>query len=713
LVVLGFAVLAAIGFDACKVSGAAKVPDPEGGGELTADALIGFSKQGDIKFSDAQAFELEVKLLDGILSITDLSWDVDSSGGSVVDISGSGEKITVTPNGNAGEAAIIAKLTPKAEYAGLDLGNLHLSAEYKLTVLPIPTLSISAFGDIMLQSGNQPNDIQVNATYTPDLSAYNPTFDWNITAGSGYAELVKTGGADVTLKAKATGGGKLKAVMTVLERSFESSEAEFKINPFDSAKQPHTAITITSAPSSIIATDTSAEFSVGFQPVTASYDSIKWEYDTSKLVLNKNNGKLTIQAKAGSASATPYTIKAVSMLASGVEDSFNIKVNPVTVTVAAAAGKTDSISKGEKTVYTASVNAQNKTVNWSFPSGAEIKVEGGEITNIKSVATSKSITVTATSAADTSSYGTKPVTLNPPKYKLTYDKNAAAATGTMASETKTFGQKYTLTENKFSNAGLIFSGWNTANNGTSGTSYTDKQANVDIDPLVNNDEIKLYAQWNENYKWYNPGDYTVTISAPVTYVIEVWGAQGSDGKNEGGKGGYSTGRINLAKGDVLTIHVGSRTEGGLSARNNSGNGNGGGLSGIKLNGAWLIVAGGGGGSSVGGLGDAGGVGGGYNAPPEDGKGSGRVNQQDRGSGKGGAVIGNKGSDGNTGGGYYGAWSSGGGGNGHPNSGGATPSGKLGGGGGGGTGYADTSKMTKLSGKAGERTGSGMIYLTKQ
>jgi hypothetical protein len=498
------------GFAACKLAGKKLVEDPEGGGELPPDALIHFSKSEGIIFNDDPSFELEVKLLDGILSITDLSWEVVPKG--IVDISGDIEKKVVAPTGNTGEVTITARLTPKD--STLDLGNLHLSAEYKLTVLSIPTLSISSFGEIMLQAGNQPNETQVNATHTPDFSIYNPSFDWSITEGASYAELIKNGGPDVMLKAVAAGSGKLKAIMTVLGKTIESSEAAFKINPFDATKQPHNSITITNAPSSIIATDTSGEFQVSFQPATASYDSIKWEYDTGKLVLNynKTNGKLTIQAKAGSASAAPYTVKASSMLAAGVEDSFFLTVNPVTVTVAAAQGKSDAISKGEKTVYTATVNAQNKAVNWSFPSGAEIKVEGGEITNTKSVAASKTISVKATSAADTSVFGAKDVTLNPPKYKLTYDKNASPATGTMASETKTFGQKYALTENKFVNQGLVFGGWNTSNNG-GGTNYSDKQADVDIDPLVNNDEIKLYAQWKVKVSYNGNGNTGGSVPA--------------------------------------------------------------------------------------------------------------------------------------------------------------------------------------------------------
>ncbi|MDR0540468.1 MAG: hypothetical protein LBG74_08235 [Spirochaetaceae bacterium] len=213
-----------------------------------------------------------------------------------------------------------------------------------------------------------------------------------------------------------------------------------------------------------------------------------------------------------------------------------------------------------------------------------------------------------------------------------------------------------------------------------------------------------------------PGDYSFTTAETGSYIIEVWGAQGmGDGYSfveggYGGYGGYSKGEINLNAGQQLTIHVGSRMEGGSSGI--SPLSNGGGLTSVKLNNAWLIVAGGGGGSSQGTgtttyRGAWGGSGGGYQAPAT----SGANSANGRGTGGGINKSGNSGGAGSSGSTVS---SGGGGGNGHPNSGygGGSAFGE-GGGGGGGSGYADTSKMTNLSGKSGERSGNGKVRIAKK
>lgn len=118
-----------------------------------------------------------------------------------------------------------------------------------------------------------------------------------------------------------------------------------------------------------------------------------------------------------------------------------------------------------------------------------------------------------------------------------------------------------------------------------------------------------------------------TFVAPQNgeYTLEVWGAQGGNGSTQttqyGGKGGYSTGSINLTQGNTLSIYVGGQgntpatsTPGGFNGGGSGGNSgaSGGGASDMRLGGITLqnriIIAGGGGGGGrgSGGLGGAGG-----------------------------------------------------------------------------------------------------------
>lgn len=118
-----------------------------------------------------------------------------------------------------------------------------------------------------------------------------------------------------------------------------------------------------------------------------------------------------------------------------------------------------------------------------------------------------------------------------------------------------------------------------------------------------------------------------TFVAPVdgTYFIELWGAQGNDanrGRSSGGKGAYTSGFINLEKGQTLYVYVGEHrsnrsasfnagsTGGSSSETVNGGSVNGyggGGATDIRLvAGSWdnteslasrIMVAGGGGGAT--------------------------------------------------------------------------------------------------------------------
>lgn len=122
---------------------------------------------------------------------------------------------------------------------------------------------------------------------------------------------------------------------------------------------------------------------------------------------------------------------------------------------------------------------------------------------------------------------------------------------------------------------------------------------------------------------------TWTVPSSGRYKLEVWGAEGGNGYNQGpaGKGGYSVGEIDLKVGDKLHVYVGG--QGGTYLNENKGGWNGGG-NGNGNSGAWggggggatdirtgtdlnsrIIVAGGGGGGGHRGMsGDSGGAGGG-------------------------------------------------------------------------------------------------------
>jgi uncharacterized protein (TIGR02145 family)/uncharacterized repeat protein (TIGR02543 family) len=102
---------------------------------------------------------------------------------------------------------------------------------------------------------------------------------------------------------------------------------------------------------------------------------------------------------------------------------------------------------------------------------------------------------TSYAAAATFTMGTANVTLyakwtaNP--YTITFDKNDAAATGTMASQIIASGSSANLTPNGFSKTGWAFIGWATTSTGAvayaDGANYTMGTANV-----------TLYAKWTAN-----------------------------------------------------------------------------------------------------------------------------------------------------------------------------------------------------------------------
>jgi hypothetical protein len=136
--------------------------------------------------------------------------------------------------------------------------------------------------------------------------------------------------------------------------------------------------------------------------------------------------------------------------------------------------------------------------------------------------------------------------------------------------------------------------------------------------LLPSDQSLVYL--NRVYEYGYTGDYQ-TFIAPVsgTYKIELWGAQGGDYYTIlGGRGGYTSGNINLIKGSTLYIYVGGYPKanneiggynggGSLTAGQSAYGRAGGGATDVRLNkGDWndvmglrsrIMVAGGGGGAN--------------------------------------------------------------------------------------------------------------------
>ena len=114
-----------------------------------------------------------------------------------------------------------------------------------------------------------------------------------------------------------------------------------------------------------------------------------------------------------------------------------------------------------------------------------------------------------------------------------------------------------------------------------------KYYNADGTPTRNYDLLAnttLYAGWKivagteEDFD-YTGSMYEYNITSTGVYRIEAWGAQGGDDANSvGGKGGYSSGYINLVEDDKLYIYVGQKGPAN-SSQTNKGGWNGGGHSG--------------------------------------------------------------------------------------------------------------------------------------
>ena len=82
------------------------------------------------------------------------------------------------------------------------------------------------------------------------------------------------------------------------------------------------------------------------------------------------------------------------------------------------------------------------------------------------------------------------------RFVISFDKNADAATGSMKTMSGSIGSRSIIALNKFEYEGHIFTGWNTAPDGT-GTDVEDG-AKISEFVIQNYSNITLYAQWKED-----------------------------------------------------------------------------------------------------------------------------------------------------------------------------------------------------------------------
>ena len=149
------------------------------------------------------------------------------------------------------------------------------------------------------------------------------------------------------------------------------------------------------------------------------------------------------------------------------------------------------------------------------------------------------------------------------EYTITFDKNASGASGTMESQTVTFGKTERLKANTFIYTGYRLSGWNTSADGN-GTSYSDGG-----DFSVNEArDITLFAQWLEADRCIityqntrgasnsNPTSYRETVGLALSdlslagYIFDGWYDSTDSAGN--GSGNKITGwGANEKSGDII------------------------------------------------------------------------------------------------------------------------------------------------------------------
>ena len=163
-----------------------------------------------------------------------------------------------------------------------------------------------------------------------------------------------------------------------------------------------------------------------------------------------------------------------------------------------------------------------------------------------------------------------------PAYTVRFDANGG--TGTMADMACKVGTTYSLTANTFTRSGYIFTGWNTATDG-SGNAYTDGQSIRNLSETPG-DIVTLYAQWtvlttlaSGSVNMPATGFSAVTIPVGTT-SFKVYDDGGASGNYSTNCDGYLlliapaactlqlTGTVNTKrynKDNYLTVHDGGST----------------------------------------------------------------------------------------------------------------------------------------------------------
>ena len=161
----------------------------------------------------------------------------------------------------------------------------------------------------------------------------------------------------------------------------------------------------------------------------------------------------------------------------------------------------------------------------------------------------------------------------PNTYKVSYNKNASSATGTMDESTFTYDKEGTLKKNTYARVGYTFTGWNTQKDGT-GIAYTNTATIKNLTP-ENNGIVTLYAQWKAStYSViYNKNSNEAIGSTPSTkasydeaiiisksgysrkgYTFSSWNTK-SDGSGTSYPTGIEVSNLCEKNGDTITLYA--------------------------------------------------------------------------------------------------------------------------------------------------------------
>jgi uncharacterized repeat protein (TIGR02543 family) len=156
----------------------------------------------------------------------------------------------------------------------------------------------------------------------------------------------------------------------------------------------------------------------------------------------------------------------------------------------------------------------------------------------------------------------------PITYKVHFDGNGSTS-GSMSDQSMTYATAANLTGNAFSKMNYVFTGWNTATDG-SGTAYADK-ASVKNLTATQGATVTLYAQWRRgtytiNYKYANGsaissqrvnlGDAVSLAASPALtgYTFTNWNTN-ADGTGTSYKAGQQVINLCPKDGDSITLYL--------------------------------------------------------------------------------------------------------------------------------------------------------------